>query len=117
MGAMKNIQNYNKKGCLAHALNTLVSLSNVLFLFPFSQSHQASEALQIHRVLCHHAGNFYLFLNCFYGLQALFCTYLFSSATPQRTAYSEVPVASQMAFYLRIGSPLQAGEIAGYEPG
>ncbi len=40
--------------------------------------------------------------------------YIFSSAAPQRTAYSEV--LSQMAAHLRTGSPLQAGEIAGFEP-
>jgi hypothetical protein len=49
-----------------------------------------------------------------YGLDALFFK-VFSSAVPQRTAYSEVP--SQKAARLRTGSPLQAGEIAGFEPG
>jgi hypothetical protein len=38
----------------------------------------------------------------------------FSSAAPQRTAFSKVP--SQMATHLMTGSPLQAGEIAGFEP-
>ncbi len=41
--------------------------------------------------------------------------YLFSSAAPQRTAYSEV--LSKMAAPIRIGSPLYAGQIAGFEPG
>ncbi len=40
--------------------------------------------------------------------------FIFSSAAPQRTAYSKVP--SQMAAHLRTGSPLYAGEIAGFEP-
>jgi hypothetical protein len=42
--------------------------------------------------------------------------YNFSSAAaaPQKTTYSEIP--SQIAAQLRIGSPYQAGEIAGYEP-
>jgi hypothetical protein len=40
--------------------------------------------------------------------------YLFSSAAPQRTAYSGVP--SQMAAHPRIGSPFLAGEIGGYKP-
>jgi hypothetical protein len=39
---------------------------------------------------------------------------LISSATPQRTAYCEVP--SHMAAHQRIGSPLLAGETAGFEP-
>jgi hypothetical protein len=41
--------------------------------------------------------------------------YLFSSLTPQRTAYSGVP--SQTAAHPRIGSPQLAGELAGFEPG
>jgi hypothetical protein len=40
--------------------------------------------------------------------------FIFSSATPQRTAYREV--SSQMAAHLRTGSLLYAGEIAGFEP-
>jgi hypothetical protein len=40
--------------------------------------------------------------------------YLFSSATPQRTANSGVPF--QMAAHPWIGSLLQAREIAGFEP-
>jgi hypothetical protein len=40
--------------------------------------------------------------------------FIFSSAAPQRTAYREVP--SQMADHLRTGSPLEAGEIVGFEP-
>ncbi len=40
--------------------------------------------------------------------------YLFFSAAPQRTAYSEVPF--QMAAHLRIGSPPQAGKIARFKP-
>ncbi len=40
--------------------------------------------------------------------------FIFSFATPQRTAYREVP--SQMAVHLRTGSPLLAGEIAPFEP-
>ncbi len=39
---------------------------------------------------------------------------IFSSAAPQRSAYSEVPF--QMAAHLRTGNPLLAGEIAGFEP-
>ncbi len=39
---------------------------------------------------------------------------LLFTAASQRTAYSEVP--SQMAAYLRTGSQLKAGEIAGFEP-
>jgi hypothetical protein len=38
----------------------------------------------------------------------------FFSSAPQRTAYREVP--SQIAAHLRTGSPLWAGEIAGFEP-
>jgi hypothetical protein len=38
----------------------------------------------------------------------------FSYATPQRTAYREVP--SQKAAHLRTGGPLYAGEISGFEP-
>jgi hypothetical protein len=40
--------------------------------------------------------------------------FIFSSAAPQRTAYSEV--LYQMAAHLKTGSPLKAGEIAGFEP-
>ncbi len=40
--------------------------------------------------------------------------FLFSSAAPQRTAYSEVP--SQMVYHLRTGNPLQDGEISGFQP-
>jgi hypothetical protein len=40
--------------------------------------------------------------------------FIFSSAAPQRTTYREVP--SQMKAHLRTGSPLRAGEIAGFEP-
>jgi hypothetical protein len=40
--------------------------------------------------------------------------FIFSSAAPERTAYSKVP--SQMTAHLRTGSLLKAGEIAGFDP-
>jgi hypothetical protein len=46
---------------------------------------------------------YFFSLNCFWWTSGPFL-YLFSSATPQRTAYSEVPF--QMAAHPRIGSPL-----------
>ncbi len=55
----------------------------------------------------------FFFLHCFWWNRSPYY-FTFSSAAPQRTAYSEVP--SQMAAHLRTGSPLQAGEIAGFEP-
>ncbi len=54
------------------------------------------------------------FPNCFWWTRGPFL-YLFSSAAPQRRAFSGVP--SQMTAYPRISSVLQAGEIAGFEPG
>ncbi len=57
--------------------------------------------------------SFFFFLNCFWWNRSPYY-FTLSSAAPQRTAYSEVP--SQMAAHLRTGSPLQAGEIAGFEP-
>jgi hypothetical protein len=55
-----------------------------------------------------------LFLNYFWWTRGSF-SYFISSATPQRTAYSEI--LSQMAAHLTAGSPLQAGEISEFEPG
>ncbi len=55
----------------------------------------------------------FFFLNCFLVEQKSLL-YIFSSAAPQRTAYSEVP--SQMAAHLRIGNPLYAEEVAGFKP-
>jgi hypothetical protein len=55
-------------------------------------------------------GDFSSHCDCFGGPEAL-CYNLFSSAIPQKTAYSEVP--SQIAANVRTGSPLYAG----FEPG
>jgi hypothetical protein len=54
-----------------------------------------------------------LFLNYFWWTRGSFL-YFISSATPQRTAYSEI--LSQMAAHLTAGSLLQAGEISEFEP-
>jgi hypothetical protein len=55
---------------------------------------------------------YFFFFNCFWWTGGPFL-YLFSSAAPQWTAYSGVP--SHMAAHARTGSPLKAGEIAGFE--
>jgi hypothetical protein len=55
-----------------------------------------------------------IFFSLMFLMEQKFLSFIFSSATPQRTAYSEV--SSQKAAHLRTGSPLQAGEIAGFEP-
>ncbi len=43
--------------------------------------------------------------------------FIYSSAAPQRTAYSAVTVLSQKAAHLRIENPLFDEEVAGFEPG